>query len=40
LADGATLLAAPAEAMIGAAEVPAAQCPDVPLYLLFCALLI
>jgi hypothetical protein len=40
-ADGVTsLAAAPAEAMIGAADVPAVWCPHVPLYLLFCALLI
>jgi hypothetical protein len=41
LADGvASLTAAPAEAMIGADGVPAVRCTDVPLYLLFCTLLI
>jgi hypothetical protein len=41
LADGITALtAASAEAMIGAANVPAVRCPDISLYLLFCALLI
>jgi hypothetical protein len=35
-----SLAAAPAQAMIGAAEVPAVRCPDVPLYYLFCALLV
>jgi hypothetical protein len=41
LADGvASLAAARAEAVIGAADVPAVRCSDVPLYVLFCALLI
>jgi hypothetical protein len=41
LADGVTsLVAAPADVIIGAADVLAVRCPDIPLYLLFRALLI